>query len=108
MANHANRCPAGLSHIGPKFRSLSPQHFQRTTYFIEFQPTCQTYIVNDQARISDTQSRLFVLPLNEPLVDAMHGEQTHSGFESADIVSGAGHDAVYINRVAPAGMLFIP
>ena len=32
--------------------------------------------MNDQARISDVQSRLFVLPLNEPLLDAMHGEHT--------------------------------
>ena len=42
------------------------------------------------------------------VVDAIRDSATQSGFESADIVSGAGHDAVYINRVAPAGMLFIP
>ena len=34
-------------------------------------------MVNHQARISDVQSRFFVLPLQEPLVDAMHGEHTH-------------------------------
>ena len=42
------------------------------------------------------------------VVDAIRDSATQSGFESADIVSGAGHDAVYISRVAPAGMLFIP
>ena len=31
-----------------------------------------------------------------------------SGFSSRDIVSGAGHDAVYIARVAPAAMIFVP
>ncbi len=30
------------------------------------------------------------------------------GYEAMDVVSGAGHDAVYISRVAPTGMIFIP
>ena len=25
-----------------------------------------------------------------------------------EIVSGAGHDAVYVSRVAPTGMIFVP
>ena len=42
------------------------------------------------------------------VVEAIRESATQGGFESADIVSGAGHDAVYVNRVAPTGMLFIP
>jgi beta-ureidopropionase / N-carbamoyl-L-amino-acid hydrolase len=30
------------------------------------------------------------------------------GFQSMDIISGAGHDACYISRVAPTGMVFVP
>ena len=30
------------------------------------------------------------------------------GFASRDIVSGALHDAAYVSRVAPAGMIFVP
>jgi N-carbamoyl-L-amino-acid hydrolase len=30
------------------------------------------------------------------------------GYSHRDIVSGAGHDAGYINRVAPVGMIFVP
>ena len=30
------------------------------------------------------------------------------GLSAQDIVSGAGHDSVYIARVAPTGMIFIP
>jgi len=30
------------------------------------------------------------------------------GFSHRDITSGAGHDAVYIARVAPASMIFTP
>ena len=31
-----------------------------------------------------------------------------SGFSARDIVSGAGHDAAYVSRVAPAAMIFVP
>jgi N-carbamoyl-L-amino-acid hydrolase len=31
-----------------------------------------------------------------------------SGYSSRDIVSGAGHDAAYVSRVAPAAMIFVP
>jgi len=30
------------------------------------------------------------------------------GYSSMQAVSGAGHDAVYMARLAPAGMIFIP
>jgi N-carbamoyl-L-amino-acid hydrolase len=30
------------------------------------------------------------------------------GYSSMEIVSGAGHDAVYVSRTAPTGMIFIP
>jgi N-carbamoyl-L-amino-acid hydrolase len=30
------------------------------------------------------------------------------GYSTRDIVSGAGHDAVYISRVAPTAMIFVP
>ena len=31
-----------------------------------------------------------------------------SGFTTRDMVSGAGHDAAYVSRVAPAAMIFVP
>src|SRR5262249_20129968 len=31
-----------------------------------------------------------------------------SGFSTRDIVSGAGHDAAYMSRVAPTAMVFVP
>ncbi|MBN33364.1 MAG: Zn-dependent hydrolase [Rhodospirillaceae bacterium] len=30
------------------------------------------------------------------------------GYDHMDMVSGAGHDAVYVSRVAPTGMIFVP
>ncbi len=31
-----------------------------------------------------------------------------TGYSARDIVSGAGHDAAYVSRVAPAAMIFVP
>jgi N-carbamoyl-L-amino-acid hydrolase len=31
-----------------------------------------------------------------------------SGFSARDMISGAGHDAAYVSRVAPAAMVFVP
>jgi N-carbamoyl-L-amino-acid hydrolase len=31
-----------------------------------------------------------------------------AGYSSREIVSGAGHDAGYVSRVAPASMVFVP
>jgi N-carbamoyl-L-amino-acid hydrolase len=45
---------------------------------------------------------------NANVVEVIRKSAAESGFEPIDVVSGAGHDAVYINRVAPTGMLFIP
>jgi len=41
-------------------------------------------------------------------VDAVRQAAKWLGYAHMDIVSGAGHDAGYISRVAPTGMIFIP
>jgi N-carbamoyl-L-amino-acid hydrolase len=41
-------------------------------------------------------------------VEAVRAGVAASGFSSRDIISGAGHDAVYVARVAPAAMIFVP
>ncbi len=41
-------------------------------------------------------------------VNAVRNAAEQAGYAHRDIVSGAGHDACYINRVAPTGMIFIP
>ncbi len=47
-------------------------------------------------------------PFADVCVDAVRASAMHSGFEHMDIVSGAGHDACYVARVAPTGMIFVP
>ena len=44
----------------------------------------------------------------EQLVRAVREGAERAGLPHQDIVSGAGHDAVYVARVAPAAMIFVP
>lgn len=44
----------------------------------------------------------------KPLVDAVRNSASEIGLSAMDAVSGAGHDAVYMARVAPTAMIFIP
>jgi N-carbamoyl-L-amino-acid hydrolase len=45
---------------------------------------------------------------DESCVAAVRRAAELSGYSSRDIVSGAGHDAAYVSRVAPAAMIFVP
>ena len=47
-------------------------------------------------------------PFEARLVDAVRDGAARHGYSHRDIVSGAGHDAVYMARVAPAAMIFVP
>lgn len=47
-------------------------------------------------------------PFTPQLVQAVRANADDLGYSSMDVVSGAGHDAVYVARVAPAAMIFVP
>jgi N-carbamoyl-L-amino-acid hydrolase len=47
-------------------------------------------------------------PFDPACVAAVREAAEAGGFSHRDIVSGAGHDACYINRVAPTAMIFVP
>jgi N-carbamoyl-L-amino-acid hydrolase len=47
-------------------------------------------------------------PFDARCVAAVRGAADRLGHAHMDIVSGAGHDAVYMARVAPAAMIFVP
>jgi beta-ureidopropionase / N-carbamoyl-L-amino-acid hydrolase len=42
------------------------------------------------------------------LIDCVRIGADKAGFKSRDIISGAGHDAAYVARVAPTTMIFVP
>ncbi len=47
-------------------------------------------------------------PFDADCVRAVREGAERLGHAHQDIVSGAGHDAVYLSRVVPAGMIFVP
>ncbi|MBC7860059.1 MAG: Zn-dependent hydrolase [Burkholderiaceae bacterium] len=47
-------------------------------------------------------------PFHPDCVDAVRGATARLGYSTMDVVSGAGHDAIYAARLAPAGMIFVP
>ena len=49
-----------------------------------------------------------VVRFHPDCVAAVRGAAERLGFAHRDIISGAGHDACYMARVAPTGMIFVP
>ena len=47
-------------------------------------------------------------PFNETLVQRILDTSAELGYSSLKMVSGAGHDASYMNQIAPAAMIFVP
>jgi N-carbamoyl-L-amino-acid hydrolase len=47
-------------------------------------------------------------PFHPDCVEAVRSATASLGYSTMDVVSGAGHDAIYAARVAPAGMIFVP
>ena len=47
-------------------------------------------------------------PFHPDCIDAVRNATAALGYSTMDVVSGAGHDAIYMARLAPAGMIFIP
>ena len=47
-------------------------------------------------------------PFDPALVELVRQGAQRAGLSVQDVVSGAGHDAVYVARTAPAAMIFIP
>ena len=53
-------------------------------------------------------SRYEPVNFDETCITAVRSAARRLGYSYRDIVSGAGHDACYLARAAPAGMIFIP
>jgi N-carbamoyl-L-amino-acid hydrolase len=47
-------------------------------------------------------------PFDAGCIEAVRNGAERFGYGHRDIVSGAGHDAVYVAKIAPAGMIFVP
>jgi N-carbamoyl-L-amino-acid hydrolase len=62
-------------------------------------------------KLAHRESRIWASPpvhFSPDLIDCVRVAVETAGFSHRDIVSGAGHDSVYIARVAPTTMIFVP
>ena len=62
-------------------------------------------------RLTFDEARVFVSPavkFSAELIDCVRAGAAKAGYTSRDLTSGAGHDATYVARVAPATMIFVP
>ena len=57
-----------------------------------------------EARVWDSPAVKFA----SELIECVRVGAQKAGFTTRDMVSGAGHDAAYIARVAPTTMIFVP
>ena len=70
--------------------------------------------VDNIARETDVPAKLVnnwnvaSMEFNEECINHVRNAAEALGYRPRDLISGAGHDAVYIARVAPTGMIFIP
>jgi beta-ureidopropionase / N-carbamoyl-L-amino-acid hydrolase len=67
--------------------------------------------VMDDLRLDYKEVRIWDSPAVKfapELIECVRIGADKAGFKSRDIVSGAGHDAAYVARVAPTTMIFVP
>ena len=70
---------------------------------------CTRVSKNDQLSVEVVDFWYFPpTPFNEDCINAVRNAADRAGFTHRDIISGAGHDAVYLAGVAPTGMIFVP
>jgi N-carbamoyl-L-amino-acid hydrolase len=71
--------------------------------------TCERIAQAHRVAIEVTEVSHFPpTPFDPNLINAVREAAKQAGFSHMDIVTGAGHDAVYLASVAPTGMIFVP
>jgi beta-ureidopropionase / N-carbamoyl-L-amino-acid hydrolase len=71
----------------------------------------QIVLIEKETRAAITMQEVVYFPPSEfaaDLVDSVREGSKKFGYSHRDIVSGAAHDAVYMARIAPTAMVFVP
>ena len=64
-----------------------------------------------RSKIKRRSQRIWISPavkFDPTLIDCVRKGVAKAGYSNRDMVSGAGHDAAYVARVAPTTMIFVP
>ncbi|NMM81078.1 Zn-dependent hydrolase [Acidovorax sp. SRB_14] len=67
-------------------------------------------IARERGLVIDVQQVVYFppQPFTPDLVEGIRSGAEKLGYSAMDVVSGAGHDAVYLARLAPTAMVFVP
>ena len=115
------RGTVGMVHVHPNSRNVIPGQVK---FSIDLRNNTDAMVDKMDADIRATAARISAetgLPITIELVSHYPAQPFHAecvdavaraakklGYSAMPAVSGAGHDAVYMAKLAPAGMIFIP
>ena len=115
------RGTVGMVQVHPNSRNVIPG---RVKFSIDFRNISDELVERMDAeirafaaRLSDESglpisielvSNFTAQPFDKDCIEAVRHAAEKLGYSNMPAVSGAGHDAVHVARVAPAGMIFIP
>jgi N-carbamoyl-L-amino-acid hydrolase len=115
------RATVGHLRVSPNSRNVVPGRVNMTLDIRNARDETLSALVDDLQRsarliaaecgvIIDIREVLYFPPsaFDAKLVDSVRSAASALGLSCRDIVSGAAHDAVHINRIAPTAMIFIP
>ncbi|RVT49367.1 Zn-dependent hydrolase [Rubrivivax albus] len=119
-APHA-RGTVGWVQVFPNSRNTIPG---RVSFTVDFRHTDDAGLARMDAALRDAVAKVQAngrvavdlqpvvyfppAPFDPALVDRVRAAAARHGLPHRDIVSGAGHDAVYVARTAPTAMVFVP
>jgi N-carbamoyl-L-amino-acid hydrolase len=78
---------------------------------LEAEYSTSLHEICDPLGLSISSTRIWDQPpvrFDAACVAAVRHAAERSGFSAQEIISGAGHDAAYVSRVAPTAMIFVP
>jgi N-carbamoyl-L-amino-acid hydrolase len=115
------RGTVGQMQVKPNSRNVVPGEVRMSTEFRSASDATLSSMVEEYRRVAktieaacrvsvDIREVVYFPPSHfaPELVGAVRNAAQALGLPHRDIVSGAGHDAVYLSRVAPTAMIFIP
>lgn len=114
------RATVGRATITPNSPNVVPGHVAFTIEFrhpqdevlqqMELRLRAEIEKIN-QGTLSASLQRIFDYPpvnFDQSCITSVREAATSLGYSHRDMVSGAGHDACYLNEAAPTSMIFIP
>lgn len=114
------RATVGMAQITPNSRNVVPG---KVFFSVEFRHPQETVLEQmeqrllaavaevDAGKLSARAERIFQyrpIRFDENCIDSVRQAAQALGYSHREMVSGAGHDACYLSRVAPTAMIFIP